>query len=68
MAARDSVGWRRLCEQRGLSKRTPEELAKLVTKFHAHVARHPGQRIEQIGKMLAVPSKELVIPAKEATE
>ena len=47
------------------SKRTPAELAKLVTKLRAHVAKHPGQRIEQIGKTLAVPTKELVLPVKK---
>jgi len=47
------------------AKRTPEELEKLVTKFHSHVAKNPGQRIEQIGKTLGVPTKELTLPVRK---
>jgi hypothetical protein len=46
------------------AKRSPEELDALVKKFHAHVAKHPGQRIEQIGQILAIPTKELALPVK----
>ena len=46
------------------AKRTPEELDALVKKFHTHVAKHPGQRIEQIGQILAIPTKELALPVK----
>ena len=47
------------------AKRTPEELEGLVKKLHAHVAKNPGQRIEQVGKALGVATKELVLPVKK---
>ena len=47
------------------AKRTPEELEALVKKLHSHVARNPGQRIEQIGAALGVATKELVLPARK---
>jgi hypothetical protein len=46
------------------AKRTPEELEALVKKFHSHVVKNPGQRIEQIGQILAIPTKELALPVK----
>jgi hypothetical protein len=46
------------------AKRTPAELEALVKKFHAHVVKNPGQRIEQIGQVLAIPTKELALPVK----
>jgi hypothetical protein len=46
------------------AKRTPIELEALVKKFHAHVVKNPGQRIEQIGQILAIPTKELALPVK----
>lgn len=46
------------------AKRTPAELEALVKKFHAYVVKNPGQRIEQIGQVLAIPTKELALPVK----
>jgi hypothetical protein len=46
------------------AKRTPEELENLVKKLHSYLAKHPGQRIEQISKALEVPTKELSLPVK----
>ena len=47
------------------AKRTPEELEALVKKLHSHIAKNPGQRIEQIGTALDVPTKELALPIKK---
>jgi len=46
------------------SKRTPAELTALIKKLHAHIAKHPGQRIEKIGAGLGLPTKALVLPVK----
>jgi hypothetical protein len=46
------------------SKRTPAELAALIKKLHAYIAKNPGQRIEKIGTGLGVPTKALVLPVK----
>lgn len=46
------------------SKRSPAELAALVKKLHAYIAKHPGLRIEKIGAGLGVPTKALVLPVK----
>jgi hypothetical protein len=32
--------------------------------LHAHIAKHPGQRIEQIGASLGVSTKEFAVPVK----
>lgn len=46
------------------AKRTPQELEALSRKLHAHVSKAAGQRIEQIGSALGIPTKELVLPIK----
>jgi len=46
------------------AKRTPAELAALIKKLHAHIAKNPGLRIETIGTALGVPTKALVLPVK----
>ena len=46
------------------AKRTPAELAALIKKLHAHIAKNPGLRIEAIGTGLGVPTKALVLPVK----
>ncbi len=46
------------------SKRTPAELALLIKKLHAYIAKNPGLRIEKIGDGLGVPTKGLVLPVK----
>jgi len=47
------------------AKRTTEELEALMKKLHAFIAKNPGQRVEQIGGSLGVPTKELVLPVKK---
>lgn len=46
-------------------KRDPQELEALTNKLRAYVAKNAGQRIEQIGKGLGIPTKELALPAKK---
>jgi len=50
--------------QQAGSKRSPAELAVLIKKLHAYIAKNPGQRIEKIGTGLGVPTKALVLPVK----
>lgn len=47
------------------AKRTAQELEALAKKLHAYIAKHPGQRIEQIGTGLGVVTKEFVLPVKK---
>ena len=47
------------------AKRDPKELEALTEKLAAFIKKTPGQRIEQIGKALATPTKELVLPVKK---
>jgi hypothetical protein len=44
------------------SKRTPEDVAKMGEAVVAHVAKNPGQSVEQIGKALGHKTKELALP------
>jgi len=46
-------------------KRTAEELDQLTGSLLAHVKRHPGLRIEQIGQALGLTTKDLALPAKK---
>jgi hypothetical protein len=45
-------------------KRSPEEIARTTAKLLAHVEAHPGQRIEEIGKQLAVATRDLALPVQ----
>jgi hypothetical protein len=47
------------------AKRDPGELAALTEKLGAFIAKTPGQRIEQIGKALGVPTRDLALPVKK---
>lgn len=47
------------------AKRSPEELDALVKSLLAYVKKNPGERIEQIGAGLGLPTKELALPAKK---
>lgn len=47
------------------AKRTAEELDSLIKRLRTYVVKNPGQRIEQIGRSLDVPTKELVLPVKK---
>src|SRR5206468_1714324 len=46
-------------------KRDPEVLEALTDKLGAFIKKTPGQRIEQIGKALGTPTKELALPVKK---
>jgi hypothetical protein len=50
--------------QRG-QKRDPKELEALTSKLRSYIAKHPGQRIEQIGQGLGLATKDLALPAKK---
>jgi len=43
-------------------KRDPKELAKLVEHLYGAIKKKPGSRIEEIGKAMGVPTKELALP------
>lgn len=47
------------------AKRDPDDIAKLTESLAAFVKKTPGQRIEQIGKALGTPTKELTLPMKK---
>ncbi len=46
-------------------KRTADELEALAAKLRSYIAKHPGERIEHIGKALGVSSKELALPVRK---
>jgi hypothetical protein len=46
-------------------KRAPAELSALTTQLLAAIKRAPGSRIEQIGKAMSVPTKELTLPIRK---
>lgn len=46
-------------------KRDPKELEALTSKLRSYIAKHPGQRIEQIGRGIGLATKELALPAKK---
>lgn len=47
------------------AKRDPRVLEALTEKLGAFIKKNPGQRIEQIGKALGTPTKELALPVKK---
>lgn len=47
------------------AKRSPEALEILTRKLLGYITKNPGERIEQIGVGLGLPTKELVLPAKK---
>jgi len=47
------------------AKRSPEELEALTKNLLAAIKKNPGQRIEQIGKSIGTPTKELALPVKK---
>jgi hypothetical protein len=46
-------------------KRSPEQLEQRTHQLLSQIKKHSGQRIEQIGEALGVPTKELALPAKK---
>jgi hypothetical protein len=47
------------------AKRDPRVLEALTEKLGAFIKKNPGQRIEQIGKALGTPTKDLALPVKK---
>jgi hypothetical protein len=45
-------------------KRDPKEIDAVTEKLLAYIRKHPGERIEPIGKALGLPTKDLLIPVK----
>lgn len=43
-------------------RRSPDELETIAAKLEGYIKANPGQRIEQIGKGLGLPTKELTRP------
>ena len=46
-------------------KRTAADLAYQVSELRSYIVKHPGERIEQIGKALGVATKDLALPVKK---
>lgn len=49
----------------GGSKRSASQLAELKQRVLAHIAAHPGVRIEQINAALGTATKELALPLRQ---
>lgn len=49
-------------------KRDPQVIVAITAKLAAHIAKNPGQRIEEIGKALGTPTKDLTLPVKKLIE
>lgn len=47
------------------AKRPPTEIAETKTRVHSHIRNNPGQRIEQINKMLGTRTSDLSLPLKK---
>jgi len=47
------------------AKRDPQAIEALTNQLGAFIKKNPGQRIEQIGKELGIPTKELALPVKK---
>ena len=50
------------------AKRTPEELEALTKSLLGAIKKGPGRRIEEIGKEMGVPTKELALPVAKLFE
>lgn len=46
-------------------KRTPAQLEAVKKALADYIAKHAGERIEQIGKGLGIPTKDLSRPARQ---
>ncbi len=47
------------------AKRDPKDIEALTEKLASAIKKTPGQRIEQIGKALGTPTKDLALPVKK---
>jgi len=52
-------------ERRPGEKRTPQELSALVERLFDYIQSNPGQGVEQIGRGLATPTKDLTLPLRK---
>jgi hypothetical protein len=64
-AARGGRGAAKAAARGRGQKRDPKELEALTGQLRSYIAKHPGQRIEQIGAGLGMPTKDLSLPAKK---
>ncbi len=49
-------------------KRSPEDVLKTAAVVLSHIKANPGQRLEQIGKALKLPTKDLKLPIQKLFE
>lgn len=47
------------------AKRPKAEIAEMQERVHAHIKANPGQRIEQINKVLGTRTSDLTLPLKK---
>ncbi|HVV88749.1 MAG TPA: hypothetical protein VHE35_37145 [Kofleriaceae bacterium] len=47
------------------AKRPPDEIAETKERVHAYIKANPGQRIEQINKVLGTRTSDLSLPLKK---
>jgi hypothetical protein len=64
-AAKNAAARSRAAARPKGEKRPPALIARTTTSLLDHVTKHPGQRIEQIGKALRTATKDLTLPAKK---
>ncbi len=49
-------------------KRSPEDVLKTAATVLSHIKANPGQRLEQIGKAVKMPTKDLKLPIQKLFE
>ena len=47
------------------AKRPPDEIVETKNRVHSHIKANPGQRIEQINKVLGTRTSDLSLPLKK---
>jgi|GEM_PF-513710 len=47
------------------AKRPKSEIAEMQERVHSHIRNNPGQRIEQINKVLGTKTSDLTLPLKK---
>ena len=67
-APRKKAGRRKKATSRKGGRRSPEGVAALGETVLAHVRANPGQRLEEIGRELGMPTKELKRPIPNLME
>jgi hypothetical protein len=51
--------------RRKAGKRTPEDVLSTAATVLAHIKANPGQRLEEIGKGVGMPTKDLKLPIQK---